>query len=86
MITRTRLGKVDTFKEGAYKQTSRVEKIINNLSFGFGYTRLEARILAKQIIENLDIFATVAERTRQEVAPKPTQTYWRSGSPKNAKL
>ena len=80
MITRVRLGQLQTFKEDAYKQEPRVQKVIDKLAM-FGYNRWEGRELAKQICKSLDNYIGVQEAVMQQHkrlydyhTRRPTQT------------
>ena len=80
MITRVRLGQVQTFKEDAYKQEPRVQKVIDKLH-QFGYNKWDARILAKDMIKQLDNYIGVQEAIAQQRqrlydnhTSRPTQT------------
>ena len=65
MITRVKDGKLQIFKEGAYKQEPRVQKVIDKLA-SIGYNRLEARELAKNICQRLDNYIGVQEAVAQQ--------------------
>jgi len=65
MITRVKDGKLQIFKEGAYKQEPRVQKVIDKLA-SIGYNRLEARELAKTICQRLDNYIGVQEAMAQQ--------------------
>lgn len=65
MITRFKDGKLQVFKEGAYKQEPRVQKVIDKLH-EFGYTKLDARVLAKDIVKRLDNYIGVQEAMAQQ--------------------
>lgn len=65
MITRVRLGQLQTFKEDAYKQEPRVQKVIDKLH-EFGYTKLDARALAKDIVKRLDNYIGVQDAMAQQ--------------------
>ena len=69
MITRTRLGKVQVFKEDAYQEPETTRQIKDTL-VGYGYSALEARSLAREIRRNLDVYL-VAMDSRARI---PTQT------------
>lgn len=79
MITRVRQGKLQIFKEGAYQQEPRVQKVIDKLA-SFGYNRLEARGLAKEVCKSLDNYIGVQEAVAQQRQrlydnhTRPTQT------------
>ena len=84
MVTRVRLGQLQVFKEGAYKQEPRLEKVKIHLATKFGYPRLEARELAVQICKSLDNYVSVQEAMAQQRqrlydnhTARPTQTAWR---------
>lgn len=83
MITRVRLGQVQTFKEGAYKQEPRVQKVIDKLH-ELGYNKLDARVIAKDIVKRLDNYIGVQDAMAQQRqrlydnhTRRPTQTAWR---------
>jgi hypothetical protein len=65
MITRVKDGKLQIFKEGAYQQDTRVQKVIDKLAM-FGYNRWEGRELAKQICKSLDNYIGVQEAVMQQ--------------------
>ena len=65
MITRFKDGKLQVFKEGAYQQEPRVQKVIDKLH-EFGYTKLDARVLAKDIVKRLDNYIGVQEAMAQQ--------------------
>jgi hypothetical protein len=65
MIKRVRNGKLEVFKDGAYKQEPRVQKVIDKLAT-FGYNRLEGRELAKEICKSLDNYVNVQEAVAQQ--------------------
>jgi len=65
MITRVRQGKLQIFKEGAYQQEPRVQKVIDKLAM-FGYNRLEGREMAKKICQSLDNYVGIQEAMAQQ--------------------
>lgn len=65
MITRVRQGKLQVFRPDAYQQEPRVQKVIDKLA-SFGYTRLEARELAKKVCQSLDNYVGVQEAMAQQ--------------------
>jgi hypothetical protein len=70
-------------KEHPYKKAPRVEKVIANLAENFGYGRLESRVLATEVCDNLDRHVALVESTIKRLSsvgqPTPTQTpYWRA--------
>jgi hypothetical protein len=80
VITRFKDGKLQTFKEGAYKQEPRIQKVIDKLAT-MGYNRWDARILAKEICQSLDNYIGVQEAVAQQRqrlydnhTRRPTQT------------
>lgn len=60
----------------------KVKTVANTLHNQFGYDKMDARQLAKDILSNLDNYANVIEVIRNRVpyntAVRPTQTAWRS--------
>ena len=65
MIKRVRNGKLEVFKENAYKQEPRVQKVIDKLA-KFGYNRLEGRELAKEICKSLDNYVNIQDAVVQQ--------------------
>jgi hypothetical protein len=65
MITRVKDGKLQVFKDDAYQQEPRVQKVIDKLAM-FGYNRWEGRELAKQICKSLDNYVNVQEAVAQQ--------------------
>jgi hypothetical protein len=59
----------------------KVKKVAGTLHNYFGYNKMEARELAKEVISNLDNYLTVIEvvgkRVPYTTAVRPTQTAWR---------
>lgn len=70
-------------KENPYKQEPRVQKVIDKL-VEFGYAKLDARALAKDVVQRLDNYITVQDALAQQRqrlydnhTRRPTQTAWR---------
>lgn len=77
MITRTRFGKKEVFRSDAYQEEPRVDRLKSTLTY-FGFGRLEARYLARDIIKNLDNYVKaqdiVYKQLSDNLTPRPTQT------------
>jgi hypothetical protein len=64
----------------------KVKTVANTLHNHFGYGKMDARQLAKDILSNLDNYLTVIEvvgkRVPYTTAVRPTQTAWRQAHAK----
>lgn len=66
-------------KEYPYQDTPQVTTIKGTLE-GYGYPKLEARYLAREIAQNLNHYLSIMERPRAPYyTARPTQTpYWKA--------
>lgn len=65
-------------KEHPYQDTPQVTTIKGTLE-GYGYPKIEARYLAREIAQNLNNYLAIMERPRMPYnTARPTQTpYWK---------
>lgn len=74
-ITRMRNGKLEYFHENAYKESPRVLKIKDNLVNNFGYGKIEAREIAREVVANLDRYLALENlRLRKAIEASDNRT------------
>ena len=57
-----RNGKLEIFREDAYAEPPKVQKIKDNLVENFGYGKIEARRLAYEVLDNLERYLRIEEQ------------------------
>ena len=59
----------------------RIMMVAQNLTYNYGYPKMEARQLAREVIQNLDNYLAIMELNLRRLADRqsPTQTpYWKA--------